>query len=65
MYVPRFFVTSQQDVKIKNDTDNYAYDNVVNYDYIFDKYGNKIDTYKTTFKKASDGKYYWYSFLSG
>lgn len=56
-----YFITVQQDAKIKNDTDNYSNYNVVNYDYIFDKYGDKLSTYKTTFKKASDGKYYWYS----
>jgi hypothetical protein len=56
-----YFVTVQQDAKIKNDTDNYSYDSVVNYDYIFDKYSDSLTTYKTTFKKVSDGKYYWYS----
>ena len=33
----------------------------INFDYIFDKYSNLFNTYKTTFKKANDGKYYWYS----
>lgn len=31
------------------------------FDYIFEKYGDKMDKYKTVFKKASDGKYYWFS----
>ena len=35
--------------------------NAANEDYIFDNYSDKLDTYKTTFKKADDGKYYWYS----
>ena len=33
----------------------------INYDYLYEKYGDVFNTYKTTFKKASDGKYYWYS----
>ena len=56
-----YFVTKEKDSKIKNNSDDYSYEKVVNYDYIFENYGNKIGTYKTTFKKASDGKYYWYS----
>lgn len=30
-------------------------------DVIFNELDNKLNTYKTTFKKADDGKYYWYS----
>lgn len=32
-----------------------------NFDYIFEKYGDKMGKYKTVFKKGSDGQYYWYS----
>ena len=38
-----------------------VYDEYINYDYIFENYSDKLNTYKTTFKKADDGKYYWYS----
>lgn len=40
---------------------NTGTDLKINFNYIFDKYGNLFNTYKTTFKKASDGNYYWYS----
>lgn len=35
--------------------------NRVNVNYVFDNYLNKLSTYKSTFKKGTDGKYYWYS----
>lgn len=34
----------------------------VNKDYVFDTYGDKLDTYKTTFKLDEDNNYRWYSF---
>ncbi len=40
---------------------NTGKDLKINFEYIFDKYSNLFNTYKTTFKKASDGNYYWYS----
>ena len=55
-----YFITKEKDSKIKNDSEDYSYGKAVNYDYIFEKYNDKIGTYKTTFKK-SNGKYYWYS----
>ena len=33
----------------------------IDYDYIFQKYSNIFNTYKTTFKKGTDGKYRWIS----
>lgn len=30
-------------------------------DYLLEKHGDVFNTYKTTFKKGNDGKYYWYS----
>ncbi|MGN0992554.1 MAG: hypothetical protein ACI4PE_01250 [Bacilli bacterium] len=33
----------------------------INYDYLYEKYSDVFNTYKTTFKKSDDGKYYWYS----
>lgn len=36
-------------------------DDTIDYEYLLEKYGDIFNTYKTTFKKASDGKYYWYS----
>ena len=33
----------------------------INPDYVIDNMIEKLNTYKHTFKKASDGKYYWYS----
>ncbi len=47
------------DKKIIKDSDDQGYN--IDFDYIYEKYGEKFNTYKTTFKKASDGKYYWYS----
>lgn len=32
-----------------------------NYDLIFEDFASEINTYKHTFKKGVDGKYYWYS----
>ena len=46
------------DSKIMNSTGDTR---EFNYDYIFEKYGDRFGTYKTTFKKGIDGKYYWYS----
>lgn len=61
-YQNGYFVTQEQDAKIKNESANSnEYDKVVNYDYIFNTYENKLDTFKSTFKKANNGKYYWYS----
>jgi len=52
------FVEVTKDSKIKiNANGKVAFD----FDYIFEKYGDRIDTYKTTFKKADNGNYYWYS----
>ncbi len=48
------FVSYEKDNKIRI---NDEFD----YDYIFNKYSNDLKTYKTTFKKSSNGKYYWYS----
>lgn len=36
---------------------NYNY----NFDLIFENFNSELNTYKHTFKKAADGKYYWYS----
>ena len=33
----------------------------IDFDYVFNNYGDIFNTYKTTFKKGNDGKYYWYS----
>ncbi len=64
-YNKTFFITANQDSQIKKKDDlnskNWTYDDIVDYDYVFNTYGDQLDTYKTIFKKASDGKYYWYS----
>ena len=46
------------DKKIISSSEN---DFSINFDYIFDKYSNLFNTYKTTFKKGTDGKYRWIS----
>ncbi len=50
------------DLIISKDTNEYETVNIeINSEYVFKKYKNKINTYKHTFKKGIDGKYYWYS----
>ena len=53
-----YFVKITDDSKIMS---NNGENRTFNYDYIFENYSDKLNTYKTTFKKADDGKYYWYS----
>ena len=50
----------QNDEGFVQDTE-FNKDSSINYDYLYEKYGDVFNTYKTTFKKADDGKYYWYS----
>ena len=42
------------------DGEEYSYP-VIDYDYIFKNKKDSLNTYKHTFKKSSDGNYYWYS----
>ena len=45
----------------KDDEGNEYEDYSVNTEYIFKNFKDKLNTYKHTFKKSKDGKYYWYS----
>ena len=46
---------------LKNEDGEEYEDLVVDTDYIFKNMKEKLNTYKHTFKKSKDGKYYWYS----
>ena len=34
---------------------------VINEEYMFNHYSDRIHTFKHTFRKGNDGNYYWYS----
>ena len=59
-YVSSKDFSYQNDEGFVQDTE-FNKDSSINYDYLYEKYGDVFNTYKTTFKKADDGKYYWYS----
>lgn len=59
-YVSSKDFSYQNDEGFVQDTE-FNKDSSINYDYLYEKYSDVFNTYKTTFKKADDGKYYWYS----